>query len=197
MGGQGHARERRGRLFVEQISRTARRHPTSQSTGGYRCGQGRATNPAGLLGRGDEDRIPFGQGTSCPLAAPLDDAALGPPRDDLVDSELGSGLDRLLVATPFGERLDENEPRRRLGDVVDHLGANLQKSGTGSDDGSGNNPSGSVRDSNPGPDPGAAHRDRVPSLLPGDRDHFTRRDVVETTAGREVERQAHDGIPME
>ena len=87
----------------------------------------------------------------------MHDAARGLPWDDGVDAQLRRGLDRLLIAITFGQRLDENEPRvcgrahlhvEHPGDEgmpvnPDHLGAHPDP--------------GAVTDEHPFPDPQSVH----------------------------------------
>jgi len=55
--------------------------------------------------------VPFAAGLLAAFSAPLHDAPVGPPRDDLVDPEFGGGLDRLVVAIVLGQGLDQHETR--------------------------------------------------------------------------------------
>ena len=160
----GRARGRRG-LEHEHRAPSARRGRAASSS--------RASDTSGTHGRIDclrrlaHDRRPAVTALGDLGALPPRDAALGRPRDDPVDPELGRRLHGELVAIALRERLREDRRRRRGRGIVVDVATSTHELGRArrhARSPSTTSPR-AVADRDALADADPAHRDRVPRLV--------------------------------
>jgi hypothetical protein len=160
-----------------------------------RCASCAVVTVSPRRGRREEDLVPLAAGLLAALTAPLDDAAVGLPGHDLVDAELGRGLDRLVVAVVLGEGLDEDEPGPRLGHRRDLVDPQRQLVAAGRLDDPDDKRALAVGQLQPLARGRPANRHGVTRLRASKRDHSPDHGVGQPTRGGEVERERHRGIP--
>src|SRR5690606_968945 len=127
-----HPRQRLARLFVQDQGGRRGADPLRHRIRGSQRRHDRQPCAASLLGRFPSGGDPALVGSLAPAFAPPDDRPSGRPRNDLVDPNLGHGLNRELAAVALCEGLDDDEPGARLLLVpapaeaeLDHPPANL------------------------------------------------------------------------
>ena len=156
-----------------------------------RLAQLRPASPSGLLGRRSQGGLPLGQLLGLALGAQLGDRALGLPRDDGLDAELGAGLDGLQITVALGQGLHEDQlgaARRLLNGVLD---AQLDPVAGGAHDAAGDPQPAAVDELEPLAGAQAPHGGGVAGLRAAEHDLLPRAGAEHLGLGEEDGQRGH------